>query len=212
MIGALSKGDLQAPFTSLYVKGIKTVILKTLAAAILAVTAASAASATTFSFSFDDDPSVSSFFGRTHIGGSVTGLIFGLEDDTANQTPDAIEFTSDVSGLGLTETFIDTFTVGVGDGITVSGGEIVAANILLNFNDPTVGGTQLRFNQGSGYNHLIWNGGGGPIVGIGNQDGFAGTTFSDAAVSTVPLPAGGLLLLSGFGGVIALKRRKARAA
>ena len=187
-------------------------ILKTLAAAILAVAAASAASATTFSFGFDDDPSLSSFFGRAHLGGSVTGLIFGLEDDTANQTPDAIEFTSDVSGLGLTETFIDTFSLVLGNGITVSGGEIVAADILINFNDPSVGGTQLRFNQGSGYNHLFWNGGSGPIVGIGNRDGFAGTTFSDSVVSSVPLPAGGLLLLSGFGGVIALKRRKARAA
>jgi hypothetical protein len=33
-----------------------------------------------------------------------------------------------------------------------------------------------------------------------------------ASISAVPLPAGGLLLLSGFGGVAALKRRKTRAA
>lgn len=167
------------------------------------------ASAATFSFSFDDDPN-SNIAGRTHLGGSVTGFIYGLVDNTANQNPDAIEFTSDVSGLGMTETFFDTFQNIVGNGFSVSGGEIVSANILLNFSDPTVGGTQLRFNQGTGNNHLIWNGGSGPQVGIGNQGGFSGATF--AQVSAVPLPAGGLLLLSAIGGVAALKRRKKCAA
>lgn len=170
---------------------------------------AAGASAATFSFSFDDDPN-SNIASRVHLGGSVTGFIYGLEDNTANQTPDAIEFTSDVSGLGMTDTFFDTFTIIAGDGFSISGGVIVAANALLNFNDSTVEGIQLRFNQGSGNNHLIWNGGSGPVVGIGNQGGFAGATY--AQVSAVPLPAGGLLLLSAFGGVAALKRRKKRAA
>lgn len=105
-------------------------IKEVLTAAFISMAVTSGVSAATYSFSFDDDP-LSLIANRTHLGGSVTGFIFGLEDNTANQTPDAIEFTSDVSGLGMTDTFFDMFTAVFGDGFTVAGGEIVVQVFCL---------------------------------------------------------------------------------
>eukprot|EP01013_Petalomonas_cantuscygni_P045285 TRINITY_DN9876_c0_g1_i1.p1 TRINITY_DN9876_c0_g1~~TRINITY_DN9876_c0_g1_i1.p1 ORF type:complete len:158 (-),score=2.03 TRINITY_DN9876_c0_g1_i1:63-536(-) len=54
-----------------------------------------------------------------------------------------------------------------------------------------------------------------PIHGVSIDWALADTTYHYAIatpVSPVPLPAGGLLLLTAFGGVAALKRRKKRAA
>ena len=168
------------------------------------VSLAANASAATYSFTFYDDPSAS-IFNRTHLGGSVTGLIYGLEDDLEDQTPDAVEFTSDVSGLGLVDLFYDVFTFIGGDGISVSGGQITSADLSLNFDDSAVQGTQLRLNA-SDYNSLIWNGGGGPFAGIGNRDGFAGVTFTQ--LSEVPVPASLPLILVGMGAFGLMRRRK----
>ncbi len=142
---------------------------------------ASQASALSFNFTILDDPADWPWLGRGHTPGVVTGVIHGLQDNLANQIPTSIEFTSDVSALGMTGQ-VTSAVLTVGAGLTVSGGIITAADLLWNFTDPSAQGTQLRFNYADGTapgrNVLHWNGGAGPQLGMGNENGFSGAIFS----------------------------------
>jgi hypothetical protein len=166
------------------------------------------ADALTVAFSFDDEPSAD-MNGRAHIGGTVTGLLFGLQDNTANQIPTAFQITSDVSGFGMTQTYYDSFVLTFGSGITLSSGTVTDADLLFNFQDPGATLYQIAFNSSgaSNQNRLIWNGGVTPVVGIGNDDGFAGATYS-AAVT--PIPAALPLFASALSGLgyLGWRRRK----
>jgi len=165
------------------------------------------AHSTAISFSFFDDPSDFPLIGRGYSPGTVTGLLVGLSVDGVNQLPTAIEFTSDVSSLGITNNIIDVFSISLGTGFNIVDGNIIDANLLLNFIDPIIGGMQIRFNF-DGMNLLHWNGGTGPGLGMGNQNGFSG---ADYGVSTVPVPAAAWLFGSALLGFFGFSRRKANA-
>jgi hypothetical protein len=204
--------------------------LKGLALCILIACWCSTASALTFSFSFTDDATVY-LFGRTHVVGTVTGLLVGLSDNANNQIPTSIVLTSDESALGITNNVITNYlpTPGipfnvygpqtvVGSGFNVSGGSIVAADFLADFaenpGDPNGMFFQLRLNSTSdfpsGENLLMWNLGPGPSVVTGNGDGFIGTTYS----LVTPLPAALPLFASGLGalGLLGWRRKRKAAA
>ena len=142
------------------------------------------------SFSFADDPGDWPWLGRAFVAGPVTGILYGLADNGAGQIPTSIEFTSNVAPLGMTSSVVTSFTAVDGTGFTLVNGNIVAADLLLNFNDPGVSGMQVRFNY-EARNVLHWNGGSGPLVGMGNENGFAGATYGTALVSALVFnPAG----------------------
>ena len=150
--------------------------------------------------------------GRTHVAGTVTGELIGLAD-SGWSFPTAILITSDESALDIASNLITNFLLKVGNGFDVSGGQIVGADALLNFFDPVGGDFQFRFDSISDgtpthLNLLFWNGGGGPIVGTGNQGGFAGTTYT--AVAAVPEPSTWAMVLFGFAGIGFMAYRRSR--
>ena len=161
---------------------------------------ASQASALSFSFVMADDPADWPWIARDHTPGVVTGVIHGLQDNLANQIPTSIDITSDLSALGMTG--VATTTTLVLGGLTVSGGVLTAANLLWNFDDPSVGRMQLRFNYES-RNVVHWNGGTGPRLGMGNANGFTGAVFS-----LVPEPQVAGLVAMGLVGCFACVRRE----
>lgn len=114
--------------------------------------------------------------GRSFEPGTITGILNGLVDNANGQIPTSIEFTSDVSALGITSNVV-TSTVTEG-GIDIGGGEVLGTtSLLFNFVDPSIGAMQFRLNFDS-RNILHWNGSSGPMAGMGNGNGFGGATYS----------------------------------
>lgn len=159
--------------------------LKSLAMAVaIAFATVSGAAAATLDFDFS--------FG--YGDNTVSGTLYGLTDNAY----------SSVSYIELHDTpigpkdFADSLIIG---GFEVEDGEIVGGGILdVTYGLPTFGlfgGDHLSgialFDDASDFQIVI------------GQASFT-------PVSAVPLPAGALLLLSGIGGVAALKRRKKHAA
>jgi hypothetical protein len=163
------------------------------------------------SFSFVDDPTDWSWINRSYAAGGITGTLFGLDDNGLGQIPTSIEFTSDVSSLGMTSNLVNVFTSVAGTGFDVVGGVVIAANIFINFDDPVIGDMQIRFGytdilSPSGANTLHSNGSSGPVAGMGNIDnGFSGATYS---ASATPIPPALWLFGSGLLGLIGMARRK----
>lgn len=192
---------------------IKGFIAKAAATLVLAGSLLASASAAPISigFSFADDPAAYAY-GRTHVGGSVTGILHGLQDNGINLLPTAIEITSNVSWLGMTDTLIDAnnslwFWNNIG--FTIVNGVITGGGFAVNFSDPSIGGLQFRINSQDGLNMNIlhWNGSSGPMAAIGNTGGLAGVTFSNGG--DVPEPAS--LAMLGLGLAALAMSRKARA-
>jgi len=162
---------------------------------VLVLSLAGQASALSFNFAIDQDASDWPWLQRVFTPGVVTGVLHGLTNNGANQIPTSIEFTSDVSILGITQT-VTTASLVLGSGFTVSNGVITSAELLWNFIDPAASGMQLRFN----YNDLEqrsalhWNGGNGPQLGFGNANGFSGLSFSAVPEASLALA----LVLSGL--------------
>ena len=167
--------------------------------------------ASTINFSFMDDSVPETFLGRVHVPGIVTGKIFGLNDNGSGQIPTSIEFTSDLTPLGITSKIAGNFTAQEGTGFTLVNGNVVAVNLLLNFDSlSSLKPMQIRFNYLDSTipetvaNVLHWNGGATPLVYQGNlHSGFAGATYFS---SPVPLPAPVWLLGSALAGIIFRRR------
>lgn len=195
-------------------------LLRWCAAVVTSVFSAGAISSTVYSFNFSDD-AAAAIFGRTHVPGTVTGLLYGLSENGTGMLPTAIQITSDVSFLGMTDKVIDSDNAlwfWDATGFTAENGVITAASIGLNFLDPIIGGLQLRLNEnnfynGPGYNVLHWNGSSGPITGTGNQNGFAGTSYARVVPSAIPEPTSMALIgIGAIAGVLTWRREKAQTA
>lgn len=178
-----------------------------LAALLLAVTATQA-QAGFITFSIAGDASDWPILGRAYNPGTISGVIYGLVDNLNGQTPTSIEFTSDVSAVGISNLLITPVSV-IG-GIDISGGQVQSTtSMIVNFvdPDPDFGARQLMLNYNLA-NVLIWNGGiAPPYNGMGNANGFSGATYSQLSDgTTVPEPTS--LALAGIGLAISAFRRR----
>ncbi|MEO9896258.1 MAG: VPLPA-CTERM sorting domain-containing protein [Paracoccaceae bacterium] len=180
--------------------------LKMLAmAALLSLTSAGASYAATFNFSFDNV--------EGNVAGTLTGQIFGLQDNTSGQAATQLIIDTFPSGLGNSPSgavdFVNDFGTTINNSFDVSNGEITSALFAI---QSSTNGVLLTFVLNRGF---ITNCCGRLTNGLtfdnvdsilANSGGFSGVTYE--AVAAVPLPAGGLFLLTGFAGIAALKRRK----
>ncbi|MCX7568165.1 VPLPA-CTERM sorting domain-containing protein [Sulfitobacter sp. F26169L] len=177
--------------------------IKTLATAAgmsLATATASFAAPLDFDFSFTDGTN------------TITGLIEGLDSDGIGQTA------TQITVVGIIDTYIFTsfnanyfdVTSGVVDVSTVG---VVSASSV---DGETTTGEATSFELGGGFGPGLEECTGGCPMGLEFTSGPAGseifTAVSSVPLPAVPLPAGGLLLLSGLLGVAGLKRRKKSAA
>lgn len=175
----------------------------------------SAHAAPIFSFTFSDDPT-DPMFGRDHIPGAVTGLLYGLSENGSGLMPTSLEFTSDITFLGMTDSVVDSndsLWFWDATGFDIVNGVIVAGGFALNFLDPVIGNIQFRLNGAPSqpgddlYNILHWNGSSGPVVGTGNRDGFEGAVYT--LVNPSEVPESGTLILLGLGLIgLGFSRRK----
>jgi hypothetical protein len=160
-------------------------------AAMAAGGAPRSAHALTFSFSFTN---------TANGGGTVTGMIYGLSDDTSNESPTEIDISSNTLGFGVgtygTASFPGNFEDGV-DLFSVSGGVISSAQLEYfgEFNSsPNVTCCSLYLYYDTAYSN-----------GYGLTD--TGGSVSDTAgdfdiftnVSATPIPSALPLFASGFG-------------
>ena len=166
-------------------------------AAALAMPSISSVQAATVNFAISDDPTAD-ILGRTHLGGTLTGTLYGLADNGFSM-PTSVLITSDVSGFTMAGNLF-ALSATLGSGFELTNGTVVGANVFVNFNDDNNGHFQFRFNftdpSSPVYNYLIRNDGNGPFVGIGNQGGFTGVTYT--TVSAVPEPSTWAMLILGF--------------
>ncbi|MDA8586719.1 VPLPA-CTERM sorting domain-containing protein [Rhodobacteraceae bacterium] len=134
----------------------------------------------------------------------ATGTFFGLDDADGDSSATSFDLFFEPSTFSTVRT-----TDAERNSFRFEGGDLITANFRIDFDDGVVfdpvSGTDLTniFIE-TGFRSEVVSSAAAARLGVG--------TFTISPVSAVPLPAGGLLLLSGLGGVAALKRRKKRAA
>lgn len=183
--------------------------LKTLAAAAaLSVLATAGVNAATFDFSFDASGAVS---------GDTSLTAVGTLD--INADPGDVFTSADISNLSilvdsdLFDSFFVTAPFLTSGSISDDG---VDVDFISFFATPAPGAGFPSFGCnnvdciGGGTN--AFNGTDVSFVNFGTPEAARAAFEATAQVSAVPLPAGGMLLLSGFAGVAALKRRSSRTA
>jgi hypothetical protein len=160
------------------------------------------ATAAVFQFSFSSGVNP---YGGVHVDGTVTGLIYGLNEDGNGQAPTSVKITT--SPMALTATTLSYSGGGLFD---VTAGQITAANNVNFFGgSPYPFGTFLLLNTYPAGNYLD-NYLSNSIV--ANSGGFAGVTYTEVA-SAVPEPSTWAMLLLGFVGVgFMAYRRKSKPA
>jgi hypothetical protein len=181
------------------------------------LTATVPAYATDIPFTFSDG-ATSYFYGRNHIGGTVTGILSGLTDN-ATSLPTSIMILTSPDALGFPEGTFSSFNFSGSPGITLTNGAVTGANLFANFNDGSNVGWQLRLNctwaaacaGATGLNHLISNYDNPQNAGTGNQAGFVGASYTNA-VAGVPEPATWAMMLVGFGAIGGALRRRQKVA
>ena len=160
------------------------------------------ASAAVFQFSFSSGVNP---YGGTHVDGTVTGLIYGLNEDGNNQSPSyAVITSSPISYLtGL------TFTYAGGQGVDVVAGQITDVRNANFFEGPSFPfGNYIVLNSGDGTNYLDDFFNSSTVV---NSGGFAGVTYTE--VTAVPEPSTWAMVILGFAGVgFMAYRRKSKLA
>lgn len=178
-------------------------------AALALITATSTASALTFKFSFENTSGAES--------GSLTGRIFGLSDN-ATGAASSIIIDSFPSAVGTLQAGNDVtlWNLQVFNSFTVLNGQITASSFAAQETafptntfclDASINCIGFTADQGStGVSALVVQNGSN----IANGGGFASITYTN--ISDVPLPAGGVLVMSGIAGLAGLKRRKKHAA
>lgn len=176
---------------------------KRLAAAMLALMIAVPADAATLDFNF-------SFTGTFQSEGLVTGIIRGLTDN-ATSSASSVEVLTAAGGFGMGEYVLPTSIV-IYNTFTVTSGAITdwAFSAFEGGSVPSNNCCSLAFFSQS-FLRSSSAAGLSPNRSLTVLTEVPGLAFTPA-VSAVPLPAGGWLLLTGLAGVAALKRRKQIAA
>jgi hypothetical protein len=149
----------------------------------LAIGIVSSAHASIFSFTFTSD-GLQSFYGP-NTPGTVTGLIFGLDDDGAAQTPTSIEILS--SPIGLTN-----FTLLPGGTVDVVGGQFQGAFHLSGYSSGSPYGSVHLYSYGFGYLDTY------------QDDAWSRTYASNLSIeriSPVPEPSTWAMMILGFTGI-----------
>jgi hypothetical protein len=183
----------------------KSIFSGLLAAVLLFASVAIANAAVVYGFNFTDD-GLDDF--ASHVQGTVSGLIFGLNQNGLAEQPTSAEILS--SPEGLTNT---TFSYANGT-FDVSGGVIVAAHNVW-FIGPANNGWRdyIELNYGpNSENVLSTTDGSGPNIAVtSNIGGFAGVTYS--LVAAVPEPSTWAMLFLGLAGLgFMAYRRKSKPA
>lgn len=175
----------------------------------LGLLATAPAHALDFTFTITGNPSgvtaPLSMFQRTWVPGDLTGVLYGLADNTNDQLPTSIRIVSGYEPVGLTQLlFAKGATPGTwefinGPGFDVVGGTVTGGSLFLNLKDPVLGNQALVFDYAvlgppTRYNSLAWNGSTGPVVALGNGLGAAGVSYTLAAPVPEPGPAALLAL------------------
>lgn len=193
--------------------------LKTLAAAAcLSLAAASPSLAATFDFFWsaaDPIPSGSSGDPSVRAVGTFDLDVESGAFGNANISNIMIDVTGNAFGsLTLTMTSLSTGTTA--GTISADGGSVTFSSISFLVEGPGLpnfGAFQMTADAPFSSVYIIYGFGAvAESYGYASAAEVQGSFSATTPISAVPLPAGGLLLLSAFGGVAALKRRKKRAA